>query len=186
MDSPGGEPDVRDAEDPTATIFLELLDGFSLRLGASHVEVSDMAQRLVALIAIRGRPISRSLVAGTLWPDKSEARASANLRSSLWRLNAAGSVPTVRCSGSSLALDPRVKLDVELLERQGWELLDGAAGAAVHSLHADWFSKELLPGWYDDWVIVGSDGRLGDKATFLALVSRFQNALIAVGSYPAA
>jgi DNA-binding SARP family transcriptional activator len=148
-----------DCDAPEQSPVLELLDGFSLRVASGPVEVSDMAQRLVALVALRARPVCRSLVAGTLWPDKSESRASANLRSSLCRLNAAGPVPIVLCSGSSLLLDPRVRLDVALVEERGWALLDGSGSDVTH-LNADWFSKELLPGWYDDWVIIERE-RLG-------------------------
>ena len=100
----------------------------------------------------------RSLVAGTLWPEKTEVRASANLRSNLWRLNAAGPAPVILCAGSSLLLNPLVRLDVADLERQGWALLDGSS--VPTSLVADWFSKELLPGWYEDWVILERE-RLG-------------------------
>ena len=145
----GAEEDVLGQED----IALDLLDGFSLRIGPKTVEVSDMSQRLVAFVALGGRPRCRSLVAGTLWSEKTEARASANLRSSLWRLNALGPSPTIICSGSSLVLSPNVDLDVAGLERQGWALLDGELGRTTE-LHTDWFSKELLPGWYEDWIIV--------------------------------
>lgn len=141
------------------SILLDLLDGFSLRVGADTVSVSDMAQRLVALVALGRRPLCRSLVAGTLWPEKPEARAFANLRSSLWRLNAIGPVPPVICSGSSLELNPAVRLDVAELEGLGWNLLDGQFDGDVRP-RSDWFSKELLPGWYEDWVIIERE-RLG-------------------------
>jgi DNA-binding SARP family transcriptional activator len=149
---------------------LDLLDGFRFRIRSETVEFSDMAQRLVAFVALGGRPLCRSLVAGTLWPEKTEARASANLRSSLWRLNSVGRSPTIICSGSSLTLNPDVRLDVTALERQGWALLDKAAGLSA-DLRCDWFSKELLPGWYEDWVIMERE-RLGQ------LQIRFLEALV--------
>lgn len=155
-------------------ISLELLDGFRLTVGDEVVDVADSTQRLVALLALRDRPLCRSLVAGTLWPEKPDTRASANLRSSLWRLNGACRAPMVVCTGSSLMLSPEVSLDVADLEGQGWALVNGDTEAVADRV-CDWFSKELLPGWYDDWVIIQRE-RLGQlQIHFLeALVHRLR------------
>jgi DNA-binding SARP family transcriptional activator len=155
-------------------VFLDLLDGFRLRVGPELVRLSDTAQRLVAFVALGGRPLRRALVSGTLWPEKTESRASANLRSTLWRLNAAGNTPTVVCSGTCLILNPDVCVDVAALERNGWALLDTPTGL-IPRQSCDWFSKELLPGWYEDWVIVERE-RLGQlQIRFLeALVHRLR------------
>ncbi len=155
-------------------ISLELLDGFRLTVSDEVVDVADSTQRLVALLALRDRPLCRSLVAGTLWPEKPETRASANLRSSLWRLNGACHAPMVVCTGSSLMLSPEVALDVADLERHGWALVNGDTDAVADPV-CHWFSKELLPGWYDDWVIIQRE-RLGQlQIHFLeALVHRLR------------
>lgn len=158
------------ATDRADEMLLELLDGFRLQIRSRTVELSDMSQRLVALIALGGHPLCRSLAAGTLWPEKTEARAAANLRSSLWRLNAVGPSPTIVCLGSSLMLNPDVSVDVAALERQGWALLDGALNGTI-DLRSDWFSKELLPGWYEDWVIV-------ERERLSQLQIRFLEALV--------
>jgi DNA-binding SARP family transcriptional activator len=140
-------------------VSLDLLDGFSLRVGSQAVEVSDIAQRLIALLALRRRPIRRAVVAGTLWPEKTESRASANLRSILWRMNGAGPSSAIVCCGSSLALHPRFSVDVVVLEQSGWALLENPKTATTE-LGPDGLSQELLPGWYEDWVIVERE-RLG-------------------------
>lgn len=144
---------------PTAELDLDLLDGFQLRIGSEVIDLSDVAQRLVALLALHRRPLRRSVVAGTLWPEKTEARASANLRSSLWRLNDTGQRAAIRCHGATLALDPAITVDVTELERSGWELLDGAS-APTKNFGSDCFARELLPGWYEDWVLIERE-RLG-------------------------
>jgi DNA-binding SARP family transcriptional activator len=151
-------------------VLLDLLDGFRLRVGSEHIEISEVAQRLVAFIALNRRPLPRALVAGTLWPEKTESRAFANLRSSLWRLHCASPPPTIICSGSSLLLNPAVRLDVAVLERHGWALLDGSLRPTTE-LRADWFSMELLPGWYEDWVIV-------ERERLSQLQIRFLEALV--------
>lgn len=149
--------DVGDAAATSPTrISLDLLDGFRLHIGARAVEVSDMGQRLVAYVALGGRPLCRSLVAGTLWPEKTEVRAAANLRTTLWRLNALGPTPTITCKGSSLALAAGVRLDVAVVEQHGWALIEGRADKPL-AVPYDSFAHELLPGWYDDWVIVARE-----------------------------
>jgi len=61
-----------------------LLGGFQLSLGQGLLApVSGASQRLLAFLALRQRPLSRTLVAETLWPDTSDARAHASLRSAL-------------------------------------------------------------------------------------------------------
>ena len=161
---------VGPADDPRSGICLDLLDGFHLKVDSEPLEVPDNPQRLVAFVALRRRPVCRALVAGTLWPEKTESRASANLRSSLWRLNGASPRPPITCSGASLMLNPEVRLDVAALERHGWALLEGPTNPGTRP-PPDFFSKELLPGWYEDWVVAERE-RLGQ------LQIRFLEALV--------
>src|SRR3979411_3427561 len=67
-----------------------LLGGFQLVDAEAQVALAEGSQRLLALLALRGGPIKRVLVAGTLWPDVTEARAYASLRSALSRLDGVG------------------------------------------------------------------------------------------------
>ena len=80
----------------------------------------------------------------------------------------------VACTGSSLMLSPEVSLDVADLERHGWALVNGDTEAVADQAW-DWFSKELLPGWYDDWVIIQRDRLEQLQIHFLeALVHRLR------------
>ena len=72
-----------------STVMLHLLHGFTLRVGWRPVQLMWSSQRLVALLALREQPPSRAYVAGTLWPETTDTRANANLRSSLWRVQRA-------------------------------------------------------------------------------------------------
>jgi DNA-binding SARP family transcriptional activator len=65
---------------------LQLLGDFQLTCGAVTVDASPSARRLLALLALSGRPVARDYAAGQLWPDVGAARASGSLRSTLWRL----------------------------------------------------------------------------------------------------
>jgi len=115
------------------------------------------AQRLLALLALHDRPLLRPHVAGTLWLDTTEERASANLRSSLWRLNRPGP-KLVEATSFQLRLASDVRVDVREAAALAHRLLarsDGATGTEV-DLAPDprLLTGELLPDWYDDWVML--------------------------------
>jgi DNA-binding SARP family transcriptional activator len=134
-----------------------LLDGFGLHLGAARhaataVDLPRGAQRLIAYLGLSRRP-ARSAVAGALWPDVSEALAHSSLRSSLWRLHKAAP-GLVDVSGEALALADAVRVDVRELTSWARRALDPRADVdGVLPLDVG-ESGELLPGWYDDWVLL--------------------------------
>ena len=76
------------------------------------VAVPTAAAKLIAFLAVNGRPMSRSQIAGTVWPTLSEDRATANLRSIVWRLpvDAQG---IVTASGTTMTLSDAVDLDLD-------------------------------------------------------------------------
>src|ERR1700751_5585390 len=68
---------------------LALLGGVGLPLGGKPALMPPGAQRLIGLLALHEEALSRDYVAGVLWGDSTEARASGSLRSALWKLRAA-------------------------------------------------------------------------------------------------
>lgn len=129
---------------------------------AEQIELPAGPQHLIALLALNGR-CARTHAAATLWPDCTDEVASARLRAVLWRLRHrhVGVPPLLEIGDSSLALNCEVVVDVHRF-RDGAELLirdDPAGGtdevedAAVAVLR----SSELLPGWYDDWVLAARE-----------------------------
>jgi DNA-binding SARP family transcriptional activator len=146
---------------------LRLLGGFDLAIEGSAVGLPESSQRLVALVALNGRPMVRAEAAATLWPEKPEARAYANLRSSLWRLHELAEGQVVVADGPRLALDPAVRLDLARVEAVGWALTDGPAAAAALLQEADLFVLPLLPGWYEDWVVMERERLAQLQARFL-------------------
>jgi DNA-binding SARP family transcriptional activator len=137
-----------------------LVGGFQLIEGHAQVALAEGSQRLLALLALRGRPMKRVLVAGTLWPDATESRAYASLRSALSRLY--GVVrDAVEVSPSDLRLASSVRVDLRESQALAHRLLDAIdqplepadlSGAAIAAL-----SGELLPDWYDDWVLLEAE-----------------------------
>jgi len=106
-------------------------------------------QRLLAFLALQGRPLSRSFVAGSLWIDSTDHHAAASLRSALWRLNRDGRL--VDANGEQLALLPVVQVDVADAIAQAHRLLDPACDD-LPSLQEVRLHDDLLPDWYDDWI----------------------------------
>lgn len=131
---------------------LEMLGGFDLYLEGRPVALPISAQRLLAVLAVRDRPARRSWLAGTLWLDKGEERAAANLRSTLWRLRQPG-LELVVADGDRLQLDDSIDVDLYRLRQVAWSILrDGAVErTAVPEVL---LAGDLLPDWYDDWVIL--------------------------------
>jgi DNA-binding SARP family transcriptional activator len=138
--------------DPATGARLHLLDGFQLRLDSTPVELSVSAQRLLAFLALRGRA-GRSRVAGTLWPEVTEDRALASLRTALWRVQQAGR-GVITIIAADIELAPGVAVDAQELTASARLLLHDA----IDHLSPWWSSGrlqgELLPDWPDDWLVV--------------------------------
>lgn len=131
-----------------------LLDGFRLTGGAHAIPVSGGAERLLAFMAMRHQAVGRLLVAGSLWADATEGHAYAALRSTLIRMNRTCR-DTLLVTPSSLELAPGVAVDLHDAQALAHRLLEAGPHAAV-DLGVEavaTLSSELLPRWYDDWVV---------------------------------
>jgi DNA-binding SARP family transcriptional activator len=131
-------------------MHLGLIGGFGLRSEERAHAVPEAAQRVLALLAVRG-PMQRCRLAALVWPDKTDDRAEANLRTLVWRLRRAVR-SVVEVDGSRLALDADVVVDLH--EHLAWchRVIDGPVAAADLDRRVDG-GAELLPDWYDDWVV---------------------------------
>lgn len=130
------------------SLSVRLLGGFEVSAAEGQIDLPRSAQRVVAYLALQDRPVPRRRLAGVLWPDTTDGRAAANLRSALWR--ARKSVPLIRDHNSSLELRHDVDVDVRRLRQDAEEAMltwvcEPPGGAAL--------DLELLPGWYDEWVV---------------------------------
>jgi DNA-binding SARP family transcriptional activator len=136
---------------------LMLLDGFSLCVGEGMArrlteELPRGVQRLVAHVCLAGRP-PRAAVAGHLWPDVPEDHAHGSLRSALWRLHKVAP-GLVEASGEALTLAEDVRVDVRELGDWARRVRDPESCLADVEVPDVGLSGELLPGWYDDWVLL--------------------------------
>ena len=107
--------------------------------------LSAAARRALAYLAVKGPVVQRSLMGMDLWPLGSDARARANLRRALWQ------VPRGWVSATSweVRLEPDVEVDlVEARTVADLALDDGTLDVR----QVDLLTRDLLPGWYEDWL----------------------------------
>jgi len=131
---------------------LTLLNAFQLVCDGASVSLPMSAQRVVAFVALRRSPLLRSFVAGSLWPDTHDERAQASLRSALWRLHRLG-YEIVETAGPQLRLGRDVRVDLHETESLAHRTLDGSGGDGL-DLHPSALRGDLLPDWYDDWLMI--------------------------------
>ena len=132
---------------------LRLLGQFRLERGTETLELCRNGQRLLAFMGLRGR-VSRTILAGTLWPEVTEEHARGSLRTTLWKLPR-GEPPLVRCCGDTLVVTPALRVDVDTFTRTAFGVLQGyGAPAHVPPPLGLLTVEDLLPGWDEDWVRV--------------------------------
>jgi DNA-binding SARP family transcriptional activator len=129
------------------------MGGFELWDRGRCVALPMSAQRLLAFLALQARPLQRVFVAGTLRLDASEERANASLRSTLWRLGRPG-CKLVSTTPTHLALAPEVRVDFRIASAMARRLLDDRAEPRQGDLDDMRAAGDLLPDWYDDWIVI--------------------------------
>lgn len=145
--------DVDPAREPgPGDLQLGLLGGFRLRRDQRLLVLSPGEQRLVAFLAVHNRPMQRSFVAGNLWIDSDDDHAGGNLRTALWRLRNLDE-RLIDASRSHLALSANVAVDLHAAIAYARRLLREKA-ADLDGDGEMTSAGDLLPDWYEDWVMV--------------------------------
>ncbi|MET4638538.1 BTAD domain-containing putative transcriptional regulator [Mycetocola sp. 2940] len=136
------------------TAHLCLLDGPYVVDNGRRFLVPEGSERLLVFVALRnGQAVSRRKVAGTLWPSVTEDRAAGNLRTALWRLRSSG-IHILDAERHTLSVRVGTSIDVFTIDAWAGRLVDGSADHDDISIrHFHPAAIELLPGWYDDWII---------------------------------
>jgi DNA-binding SARP family transcriptional activator len=114
------------------------------------------SERLVAFLALRDRAVTRVATAGALWPGATQRHAFSSLRSAISRLDEVtqDAVVATRLELSfaeDIAVDFRAAQDIahRLVDLNAVPHAFDLSAAAVAALSVD-----LLPDWYDDWVLI--------------------------------
>jgi DNA-binding SARP family transcriptional activator len=130
---------------------LTLLGGFALEARRRRLRLPLREQKLVAFLALQGRPLHRAYVAGRLWIDHDQEHAHGCLRTTVWRIGLLP-VSVVQATSTHLALDASIAVDVHELRACADRILGGGALPPKGDLGRLAQSGELLPDWYDDWI----------------------------------
>ena len=141
-----------DAAASSASTALSLLGGFELRMDGERVSVPSPARRLLVFLALGLRPMARIYVSQSLWADVTEKRADGNLRSALWKVSQLGS-ELVTVGGGQLELAPRVAVDYRESLALAHKMLDDPKSGTEPGVDENLLTRDLLPDWYDQWVI---------------------------------
>lgn len=157
---------------------VELLGQFGIADAGQRVQAIRNPRLIAYLLLNRDRPVARSEVAFTLWPESSDAQALTNLRRELHLLRRA--LPD---GERFLALDRATvrwrpdgpfRLDVADFEAA----VERAASADVEALQAAAaaYTGDLLPSVYDDWISPHRDRLRGLMLkTLEALATRLED-----------
>lgn len=141
--SPGGRARAR----------LNLIGEFQLLIDGENTSTTRGVQRLLAFLALTGRLVTRSRVAGQLWSEVSEVRALGNLRSALWRLR---TIPRriVETMDDRVRLASDVEVDLDDLAELSRDLGNAPRDDVLERLPELMTATELLPGWEEEWITV--------------------------------
>jgi len=139
-----------------------LLGQFAAQLDGRRVELaSRAAQSLFSYLALTaGHAHRREHLAGLIWPEAVEASARRNLRQALWQIRKAlqAAAQPGEVAAFLLADDIQVAFDAHAAYRLDAAQLDapliGSLGIAALIETVGAYGGELLPGFYDEWVIL--------------------------------
>jgi DNA-binding SARP family transcriptional activator len=160
----------------SSTLRIRLIPGLSISRGSRAMPFRSTSAKLIALLALHRKPVERTVVASTLWPEVRDSRAAANLRTVMWRVgNTDGDL--IRTTGTRLHLDPTAEVDLReherlahrILNREPLEALAAKLGAAdpepmltgslqelnngiVRIIRC--LTDELLVNLFDDWLAI--------------------------------
>ena len=145
-----GDSDRREMLVVRRHLTLQLLGGFCLTRRGERVAVSQPAERLLAFLGLHEAFLARIYVSGHLWGEITDERASGRLRTALWQLRSVDPVLVIS-DRSRIGLGPMVRVDVREMEHQARALLDRGD---VCDYDLSLFKNDLLPDWYDDWILI--------------------------------
>jgi DNA-binding SARP family transcriptional activator len=135
---------------------ITMLGGFEVYRDDQLLDLPPSCRRLVALAALKRRAVPRAWMCRVLWPTTRPDRATARLRTTLWRLRPLGADALLTVNPRSIAITPDVRVD--------WYDAVDLIGQLLGHIEADEpdldLTAELMPllragalldGWTDEW-----------------------------------
>lgn len=115
---------------------------------APEDRLTAAARRAVAYLAVKGPVVQRSLMSMELWPSVLDDRARANLRRAIWQ------TPPGWVTASSWEVRLEADVDVDEARRVADQACDDVS---LDARQVDLLTRDLLPGWYEDWLLGEQD-----------------------------
>jgi len=148
---------------------LTLLGYWQLKRNDEPVDVGARQKRVITSLALLGvRP--RHFIATLLWPDGSETQAAGNLRASIFRIS--HELPYLMCTTEPLRLEDHVTVDVHRLRQTIGALIDSGEPGVPRTTIDLLRTTELLPGWYEDWVVCEQELLQHERVDALEILAR--------------
>jgi SARP family transcriptional regulator, regulator of embCAB operon len=149
---------------------LKLLQSWQLRRDTDVLHIATRQQRLITALAIHG-PRPRSYLGGLLWPEIAEPRALESLRVAVHLISR--QVPGLVVNGGTmLSLSEMVDVDLHRLRSQIRELSQAGLNGNVASCLEQLRDSDLLPGWYEDWVLFEQSRLQQDRLHAYLIIAR--------------
>jgi DNA-binding SARP family transcriptional activator len=128
---------------------LRLLGSFALAGSDGPIVLRPIEERVIALLTLEARAITREVIASKLCTTERGAKTSAPLRTTLWRMRKAapGLLEHVH---DRIALSETVESDLAYVRCLVHRLLTASSAPTPDCIER--LSRDLLPDWYDDWV----------------------------------
>jgi DNA-binding SARP family transcriptional activator len=135
---------------------ITMLGGFDVYRDNQLLDLPPSCRRVVALAALKRRALPRAWMCQVLWPTTRADRATARLRTTLWRLRPMGAEGLLVVTPQSIAIAPDVRVDwYDAVELIGWLLGHTDPGEPDRDLTAELLpllrAGALLDGWTDEW-----------------------------------
>jgi DNA-binding SARP family transcriptional activator len=170
-------------------LSLTLLREFGAYRDRQPLYLPRSCQRLLALLALKRRPLHRTWICETLWPRVPPQLAAARLRTTMWLLRPLGAESLLVVDSQSIALRGDVAVDYHLAT----DLLDDPRGmAADPDVVADALAMlrkgELLDEWTDSWSAHDRScyhaTRMASHEVFSRLSDRTGPSNVAIAAHP--
>ncbi|MCH1868825.1 BTAD domain-containing putative transcriptional regulator [Nocardioides sp. CFH 31398] len=149
---------------------LTLLGEFRLEADGDPPQVGAVAERLLAMLAIthRRRRVRRTAIAERLWPDAPAGRATASLRSTLWRMPRPRGRALVQGNATSVWLADGMAVDLWAAEDLAHDLA-GPEGVDHADRGLDLLREDLLADWVEDWLVLEQESHRQTRLRALEL-----------------
>ena len=148
---------------------LRVLGYWQLRYNGVPVEVGARQQRLLAALALLPTQ-PRHVLAALLWPDSPERQSAGNLRASVFRIS--HELPRVLSATDPLQLDGAVRVDLREVRELITEITLSGTPLVPPTCIDLLQEANLLPGWYEEWVIDQQDHLLNQRVDALETLAR--------------